>query len=122
MMPNVAVGVYCSHKVKEMEKSVNVPHRPGGVAHLACAQRKRSEPPLRRRHLARVSRRGRRRASLAAGSVDLQEAPKNLANAINDVEGLEAEHQEVKARQSAEGKKLRATITSSGGQIRPLGR
>ena len=39
MMPNVAVCVYCSYKVKEMEKSVNVPHRPGGVAHLACAQR-----------------------------------------------------------------------------------
>jgi hypothetical protein len=39
MMPNVAVCVYCSHKVKEMEKSVNVPHRPGSVAHLACAQK-----------------------------------------------------------------------------------
>jgi len=39
MMPNVAVCVYCSYKVKEMEKSVNVPHRPGSVAHLACAQR-----------------------------------------------------------------------------------
>ena len=39
MMPNVAVCVYCSYKVKEMEKSVNVPHRPGSVAHLACAQK-----------------------------------------------------------------------------------
>jgi hypothetical protein len=39
MMPNVAVCVYCSCKVKELEKSVNVPHRPGGVAHLACAQK-----------------------------------------------------------------------------------
>ena len=39
MMPNVAVCVYCSYKVKEMEKSVNVPRRPGGVAHLACAQK-----------------------------------------------------------------------------------
>ena len=39
MMPNVAVCVYCSNKVKEMEKSVNVPHLPGGVAHLACAQK-----------------------------------------------------------------------------------
>ena len=39
MMPNVAVCVYCSRKVKEMEKSVNVPHLPGGVAHLACAQK-----------------------------------------------------------------------------------
>ena len=39
MMPNVAVCVYCSNKVNEMEKSVNVPHLPGGVAHLACAQK-----------------------------------------------------------------------------------
>jgi hypothetical protein len=39
MMPNVAVCVYCSHRVKEMEKSVNAPHRPGSVAHLACAQK-----------------------------------------------------------------------------------
>ena len=44
---------------------------------------------------------------------DLQEAPKNLANAIDEVEGLEAEHKEVKARQSAEWKKLRAKIASS---------
>ena len=36
---NVAVCVYCSYKIKEMEKSVNVPQSPGGVAHLACAQR-----------------------------------------------------------------------------------
>ena len=39
MMPNVAVCVYCSYKVKEMEKSVNVSDRPGRVAHLACAQK-----------------------------------------------------------------------------------
>lgn len=39
MMPNVAVCVYCSYKVKEMEKSVNAPHPPGAVAHLACAQK-----------------------------------------------------------------------------------
>jgi hypothetical protein len=39
MMANVAVCVYCSYKVKEMEKSVNVPHSPGSVAHLACAQK-----------------------------------------------------------------------------------
>jgi hypothetical protein len=39
MMPDVAVCVYCSYRIKEMEKSVNVPHRPGGVAHLACAQK-----------------------------------------------------------------------------------
>ena len=57
-----------------------------------------------------------------SGSVDLQEAPKKVANAINDVEGLEAEHQEVQARQSAEWKQLRATITSVAAQIRPLGR
>jgi hypothetical protein len=38
MMPNVAVCVYCSYKIKEMEKSVNVSH-PGSVAHLACAQK-----------------------------------------------------------------------------------
>jgi len=35
----VAVCVYCSHKIEEKEKSVNVPHIPGGVAHLACAQK-----------------------------------------------------------------------------------
>jgi len=39
MMPNAAVCVYCSYKVKEMEKSVNVPDLRGGVAHLACAQK-----------------------------------------------------------------------------------
>jgi hypothetical protein len=39
MRPYVAVCVHCSCKVKEMEKSVSVPDRPGAVAHLACAQR-----------------------------------------------------------------------------------
>jgi hypothetical protein len=39
MMPIVAVCVYCFHKIEEKEKSVNVPHLPGGVAHLACAQK-----------------------------------------------------------------------------------
>ncbi len=39
MMFTVAVCVYCSHKIEEKEKSVNVPHLPGGVAHLACAQK-----------------------------------------------------------------------------------
>ena len=39
MMPNAAVCVYCSSKVKEMEKSVNAPQVPGRVAHLACAQK-----------------------------------------------------------------------------------
>ena len=39
MMPNVAVCVYCSHKIEEKEKPVNVPHLRGGVAHLACAQK-----------------------------------------------------------------------------------
>ena len=39
MMPTVAVCVYCFHKIEEKEKSVNVPHLPGGVAHLACAQK-----------------------------------------------------------------------------------
>ena len=37
MMPTVAVCVYCSQKIEEKEKSVNVPHL--GVAHLACAQK-----------------------------------------------------------------------------------
>ena len=37
MMPIVAVCVYCSKKIEEKEKSVNVPHLPDGVAHLACA-------------------------------------------------------------------------------------
>jgi hypothetical protein len=36
MMPIVAICVYCSHKIEEKEKSVNAP---GGVAHLACAQK-----------------------------------------------------------------------------------
>jgi hypothetical protein len=39
MMPAVAVCVYCSHKIEEKEKSVNVPQLLGGVAHLACAQK-----------------------------------------------------------------------------------
>jgi len=39
MMPNVAICVCCSHKIEEQEKSVNLPHLPGGVAHLACAQK-----------------------------------------------------------------------------------
>jgi hypothetical protein len=39
MMPIVAVCAYCSHKIEEKEKSVNVPHLPDGVAHLACAQK-----------------------------------------------------------------------------------
>jgi hypothetical protein len=39
MKPYVAVCVHCSCKVKEMEKSVSVPDRPGAVAHLACAQK-----------------------------------------------------------------------------------
>jgi hypothetical protein len=36
MMPIGAICVYCSHKIGEKEKSVNAP---GGVAHLACAQK-----------------------------------------------------------------------------------
>jgi hypothetical protein len=39
MMPTVAVCVYCSNKIEEKEKSVNVPHLLEGVAHLACAQK-----------------------------------------------------------------------------------
>ena len=39
MMLIVAVCVYCSQKIEEREKSVNVPHLPGDVAHLACAQK-----------------------------------------------------------------------------------
>jgi hypothetical protein len=42
MMPTVAVCVYCVycfHKIEEKEKSVNVPHLAGGVAHLGCAQK-----------------------------------------------------------------------------------
>ena len=39
MMPIVAVCVYCSQKIEEKEKSVNVPDVPDGVAHLACAQK-----------------------------------------------------------------------------------
>jgi len=38
MMSTVAICVYCSQKIQEKGKSVNVPHPPGGVAHLACAQ------------------------------------------------------------------------------------
>jgi len=37
MMTTVAICVYCSQKIEEKEKSVNVPHLPGGVAHLVCA-------------------------------------------------------------------------------------
>ena len=39
MMPNATVCLYCSGRIKEMEKSVNAPHVPGRVAHLACAQK-----------------------------------------------------------------------------------
>jgi hypothetical protein len=39
MMPIVAVCAYCSQKIEDKEKSVNVPHLPDGVAHLACAQK-----------------------------------------------------------------------------------
>ena len=87
------------------------PARPGD----ASADRARGLVELETRHR-------RLRAALAAGSVGLQEAPKKLANAINDVEGLEAEHKEVKARQSTEWRKLRANIASLAGQIRQLGR
>ena len=38
MMPIVAVCVYCSQKIEDKEKCVDVP-RLGGVAHLACAQK-----------------------------------------------------------------------------------
>jgi hypothetical protein len=31
-MTTVAICVYCSQKIEEKEKSVNVPHLPGGVA------------------------------------------------------------------------------------------
>jgi hypothetical protein len=39
MLPTVAVCVYCAQDIEEKEKSVNVPHLPGGVAHLVCAQK-----------------------------------------------------------------------------------
>jgi len=45
-MPIVAVCVYCSHKIDEKDKSVNVPQAPGGVAHLTCAQ-KNNDPNRR---------------------------------------------------------------------------
>ncbi len=38
-MPNVAICVYCSQKIEEKEKSVNVPHISGGVSHPARAQK-----------------------------------------------------------------------------------
>jgi hypothetical protein len=43
MMP-IEVCVYCSRKVEEKEKSVNLPI---GAAHLACAQKATNQ---RRRH------------------------------------------------------------------------
>ena len=48
MIPIVAVCVYCSHKIVEKEKSVNVPHLPDGVAHLVCAQKVAIRTPPRR--------------------------------------------------------------------------
>ena len=39
MLPTVAVCVYCAQDIEEKEKSVNVPHLPGDVAYLACAQK-----------------------------------------------------------------------------------
>ena len=38
MMPIVAVCVYCSQKIEEKEKSVNVPHLLGGVGEPAPLQ------------------------------------------------------------------------------------
>ena len=56
MMPTVAACVYCSQKIEEKEKSVNVPHLPGGVAHLACAQKVAIRTAPRRCRLAGISR------------------------------------------------------------------
>jgi hypothetical protein len=36
MMPIIEVCVYCSRKIEEKEKSVDLPT---GAAHLACAQK-----------------------------------------------------------------------------------
>jgi hypothetical protein len=36
MTPILAVCVYCSQKIEDKEKSVNLP---SGAAHLACAQK-----------------------------------------------------------------------------------
>jgi hypothetical protein len=36
MMSSIEVCVYCSQKIADKEKSVNLP---AGVAHLACAQK-----------------------------------------------------------------------------------
>ena len=52
----VAVCVYCSHKIEEKEKSVNVPHIPGGVAHLACAQKEAIRTAPRRGRLGGLRR------------------------------------------------------------------
>jgi hypothetical protein len=54
MMPNVAVYVYCSCKVKGLEKSVNVPIDRAALPTWRVPKRMRTEPPLRRRCLARV--------------------------------------------------------------------
>ena len=56
MMLNVAICVYCSHKIEEKEKSVNVPDLPGGVAHLACAQKAAIQTAPRRQRRAGVPR------------------------------------------------------------------
>jgi hypothetical protein len=40
MMPSIEICLYCSHKIEEKEKSVNLP---AGVAHLACAQKATNE-------------------------------------------------------------------------------
>ena len=41
MMPSIEVCVYCSRRIEEKEKSVNLP---AGVAHLACAQKATTRP------------------------------------------------------------------------------
>jgi hypothetical protein len=44
MMASIEVCVYCSHRIEEKEKSVNLP---AGVAHLACAQKATTVKALR---------------------------------------------------------------------------
>ena len=54
-MPIVGVCVYCSRKIDEKEKTVNVSHAAGEIAHLTCAQKTMILTAPRRRHPARSS-------------------------------------------------------------------
>ncbi len=53
---------------------------------------------------------------------ELKEAPRRLANLIEELDQLEAEHKEVRAGQAKQRKKISGQIKAIAGQIRHQGR